>query len=210
MDVTTILKSDHRKVDELFSQIEAASERAMKTRLKIFLKVKKELTVHAAAEEQILYPRMQESRTLRHYAFEAYEEHRLVKQLLAEISALDLDGNAGSGDAWNAKVKVLMELVKHHVREEEGPMFRGLKSELERDELRQMGEALESFKQSYREPPGEAEAEAVPARAADVAADYGEPAGRNGTSRGRGRGRDRDRNQQADERVTGTEQATLH
>ena len=146
MDVTTVLKTDHRKVDALFEQIESASERAGKTKRKLFQQIKQELTVHAEAEEKLVYPRLEEGRESRHIALESYEEHRLVKQLLAEIDALSGDSEDAGG--WDAKVKVLIDMVRHHVKEEEGEMFPKLKAALERDELRQLGEEVEAFKQS--------------------------------------------------------------
>jgi hypothetical protein len=52
-------------------------------------------------------------------------------------------------DVWDAKMKVLIDMVRHHVREEEDEYFKALKKELEQLELRQPGEAVESFKKSF-------------------------------------------------------------
>lgn len=49
---------------------------------------------------------------------EANEEHHLVHVLIAELKELE-----PSDDAFQAKFTVLGELVKHHVKEEEGEMF---------------------------------------------------------------------------------------
>lgn len=146
MDITTLLKKDHRTVDELFERVEAASERALKLKQKLFQQIKSELTVHAAAEEAILYPRMRELDPLRQSAFEAGEEHRLVKQLLEELSSPQ-----ESHELWDAKMKVLIDLVRHHVEEEED-FFKTLKSELDSAELRELGTAIESFKSSFNVP----------------------------------------------------------
>lgn len=145
MDIITILKEDHREVEGLFGRIEAASDRALRMKEKLFEQAKDALTLHAAAEEEILYPRMRELAPLRQASFEAVEEHRLVKQLLTEISELET-GN----EVWGAKVKVLIDMVRHHVREEEGNFFKALRSELGRVELRQMGEAVQAFKESHK------------------------------------------------------------
>ncbi len=147
MDMISILKADHREVEALFDRVEAASDRAVKLKQKLFDKIKTALTVHAAAEEKILYPCMRELRLLHLSSFVAGEEHRLVKQLLAEISEL------GVGDElWDAKVKVLMEMVRHHVQQEETEYFTVLRSELQRSELRQLGELIQSFKDSFQTP----------------------------------------------------------
>ncbi len=144
MDIISLLKEDHREVDALFGRLEAASERALKTKQKLFEQIKEALTVHAEAEEQIVYPRMRELAEARHLSFESLEEHRLVKQELAEIGEI-----AAGSDEWDAKVKVLIDLVRHHVKEEEGEAFKVLRAELEREELREMGERLQMFKSDF-------------------------------------------------------------
>lgn len=147
MNLITLLKEDHKEVEDLFKRIEATSPRAMKTRQKLFLQIKAALTVHSAAEEELLYPRMKEMRELRHDAFLANEEHRLVKQLLDELGSLD----AGE-EQWDAKMSVLMDMVRHHVREEEGEYFKALKLELNRAELMQLGEEVQAFKERFEMP----------------------------------------------------------
>lgn len=142
--VISILKEDHREVDELFERMEAASDRALKMKQKLFAQINEALSAHAAAEEQILYPRMRELRPLRHNSFEAVEEHRLVKQMLAEIGRLEV-----GDEQWNAKVKVLIDLVRHHVKEEEGEYFKILKAKLDKEELRQLGQRIQEFKEGF-------------------------------------------------------------
>jgi len=149
MDIISLLKEDHREVEALFGRIESASERAVKMKQKLFEQIKAALTEHAAAEEKILYPRMRELRPLLLSSFEGVEEHRLVKQLLAELTELD-----ASNEVWNAKMKVLIDLVRLHVQEEETEYFKVLRTELNRTELRQLGEQIQSFKQSFTAPRG--------------------------------------------------------
>lgn len=178
MDVIAVLKEDHKKVEALFKQLEEASDRAKKTKRRLFQQISTELSLHAAAEEAILYPRLQEMPDLRHCAFEAVEEHRLVKQLIAEIAALldsggqpmGQDGGGqgevsdGMGPQWDAKVKVLIDMVRHHVREEEGEIFKDLRAELKRAELVELGEAILMFKKDPK---------AAPAPGADLGQDGG-------------------------------------
>ena len=147
MDIISLLKEDHREVDALFGRIESASERAVKMKQKLFDQIKAALTVHAAVEEKLLYPRMKELRPLRQGAFDSIEEHRLVKQLLAELS----EQNASS-EVWNAKIKVLIDMVRHHVQEEETEYFKVLRTEVNRTELRQLGEEVQSFKENFTAP----------------------------------------------------------
>ncbi|MBL9043362.1 MAG: hemerythrin domain-containing protein [Myxococcales bacterium] len=148
MDIVTVLKADHRNVEQFFSQIESSSDRALKTKERLFLEIKKELTIHMMAEEKILYPRMLDIPELRKAAFEANEEHRLVKQLLDETSEL-----VCGSEQWNAKLKVIKDLVRHHVQEEEGEIFKKLRHSLSSAVLNEMGSAVAEIKSKSRPTP---------------------------------------------------------
>jgi len=110
-DAIALLKADHRKVEDLFEQFEAARKPSRKESLA--KQICTELTVHAMIEEEIFYPACEQAveEDLLH---EAYVEHDGAKVLIAEI-------DAGSPDSefYDAKVKVLSEMIKHHVQEEE-------------------------------------------------------------------------------------------
>ena len=137
MDPIALLKADHRKVEELFKKLEATTERAVKTRTELFEKLNEELTVHALAEEAVLYPENKEIKETRDLGFEAVEEHHVVKILLAELSALSPDT-----EEWTAKLAVLQENVKHHVKEEETEIFPKTKKALSSEELDDLGNRL--------------------------------------------------------------------
>jgi hemerythrin superfamily protein len=137
MDPIALLKADHRKVEELFKKLEDTTERAVKTRTELFEKLNQELTVHALAEEAILYPENKEIKETRELGFEAVEEHHVVKILLAELAALSPDT-----EEWTAKLAVLKENVEHHVKEEEGELFPKTKKALTAEELEEMGNRL--------------------------------------------------------------------
>jgi len=110
-DAIALLKADHRKVEELFAKFEkaSASERKRELAEQICL----ELTVHAQIEEEIFYPAC-EGAVEEDLIKEAYVEHDGAKVLIAEIEA------GGPGDEfYDAKVKVLQEMIEHHVEEEE-------------------------------------------------------------------------------------------
>jgi hemerythrin superfamily protein len=137
MDPIALLKADHRKVEELFKKLEDTTERAVKTRTELFEKLKMELTVHALAEEAVLYPENKEIKETRELGFEAVEEHHVVKILLDELSELSPDT-----EEWTAKLSVLKENVQHHVKEEEGEIFPKTKKALSAEELDEMGARL--------------------------------------------------------------------
>ncbi|MES2950888.1 MAG: hemerythrin domain-containing protein [Pseudomonadota bacterium] len=92
------------------------------------------LTLHATVEEEFFYPAMRATADdAKDQLDEAEVEHASVKELIAQIMAMDPDD-----DLYNAKVKVLGEYVDHHVKEEEGKMFpKANKSALELDEIAQ-------------------------------------------------------------------------
>jgi hemerythrin superfamily protein len=115
MDAFELLRKDHKKVAQLFKEIEAASGQSKKP---IFSRLKSELDVHAHIEEKIFYPALENKEEARDITLEAYEEHKVVKDLLAELAS----GNAPE-DEWDAKLTVLKENVEHHVEEEEGELF---------------------------------------------------------------------------------------
>ena len=118
MNPFTLLKADHKKVAGLLEKLDSTTERGVKTREELFSQLKTELDVHARIEETIFYPALEKADETRDITLEAFEEHRLVKQLLGELESM------GKGEEeWTAKFTVLKENVEHHVEEEEDEMF---------------------------------------------------------------------------------------
>jgi hemerythrin superfamily protein len=110
-DAVTLLKADHRKVEDLFEKFEKSRGKKAEIARQICL----ELSVHAMIEEEIFYPACKDA-VEEDKLDEAYVEHDGAKVLIAEISAGSPDD-----DFYDAKVKVLSEEIKHHVKEEERP-----------------------------------------------------------------------------------------
>lgn len=138
MDPFELLKTDHRKVEQLFSQLESASG---KRKLQVFEQIKTELELHTHIEEKIFYPALEEPEETHDLALEAYEEHAVVKNLLKEL------GRAKTADdEWEAQAKVLKENVEHHVEEEENELFTKAESALDEEELEALGEQMEAEK----------------------------------------------------------------
>ena len=110
-DAIALLKADHREVEELFAKFESASGDGKKQQ--IAEQICTELKIHTAIEEEIFYPAL-EGKIEEDVLAEAYVEHDGAKVLIAEIEA------GGPGDEfYDAKVKVLSEMIEHHVGEEE-------------------------------------------------------------------------------------------
>jgi len=145
MNAFALLKADHEKVAGILESIEETTERAVKGRDELFAQLKSELDLHAMIEEEILYPALEEAEETRDIALEAYEEHRLVKQLLAELEAEPKDS-----EEWTAKFSVLKENVEHHVEEEEGEMFKKARQVLSEEEIETLGNQLQEAKQQNK------------------------------------------------------------
>ena len=141
MNAFALLKADHEKVAGILEKIDETTERAVKGRDELFGQLKAELDLHAMIEEEILYPALEETEEAREITLEAYEEHRLVKQLLAELEAEPKDT-----EEWTAKFSVLKENIEHHVEEEEGEMFTKARKALSKEQIETLGEQLEQAK----------------------------------------------------------------
>ena len=129
-DAIALLKADHRQVETLFEQFEKAPS---KRKLELATKICDALTVHTTIEEEIFYPAFLEATKDEDLHHEAEIEHDAAKKLIAEIEA-----SGPEDDYYDAKVKVLSEMIKHHVKEEEQPggMFaEARKSDMDLDAL---------------------------------------------------------------------------
>lgn len=141
MNVFTLLKADHKKVAGILEKIDSTTERGVKTREELFTQLKTELDVHARIEETIFYPELKKADETRDITLEAFEEHRLVKQLLGELEKMD------KGDEqWTAKFTVLKENVEHHVEEEESDMFPKARKVLSEEQAEILGTQMEEAK----------------------------------------------------------------
>lgn len=115
-DALALLEQDHREVEAFYKQFEQADSSSEKSELA--WKICVALTVHAEIEEEILYPKARRAIEETDLLDEAEVEHMSAKQLIAEISAM-----SPRDKLFDAKVKVLVEYVKHHVKEEENELF---------------------------------------------------------------------------------------
>jgi hemerythrin-like domain-containing protein len=131
MDATSLLIEDHQKVKKLLSELESTTERGVKTREELFTKVKRELVVHEAIEEEIFYPALKQHPKTKEIALEAYEEHHVVDTVMAEIEGVAYDD----------------ENLEHHIDEEEGEMFKQARQVFDQDELAQLGESMMARKE---------------------------------------------------------------
>jgi hemerythrin superfamily protein len=142
-DAVAFLKADHREVEKLFKAFEKAGERAYRSKRKLVDDMTRSLSQHAAIEEQVFYPAVRSAvPEATGDVLEALEEHHIVKWVLSELEGMD-----PTDERFDAKVTVLMENVRHHVREEEGELFPEIRSEMDRKALVELGGKLQEAKE---------------------------------------------------------------
>lgn len=115
-DAIAMLKSDHEAVTLLFAEFEKTHSVSNKKAL--VAEICSALDVHARIEEEIFYPAVKAALKDKLLVPEATVEHAGVKDLIAQLEGAEPDG-----EMYDAKVKVLSEYVKHHVKEEQNEMF---------------------------------------------------------------------------------------
>ena len=115
-EATALLKADHQLVSKLFEEYEGTRSDTKKA--EIVSRICTELTVHAQIEEEIFYPAVKEVLNDGELVPEATVEHATLKDLISQIEGIEPDG-----EMYDAKVKVLSEYVKHHVKEEQNEIF---------------------------------------------------------------------------------------
>ncbi|HZN43490.1 MAG TPA: hemerythrin domain-containing protein [Actinomycetota bacterium] len=142
MDAITLLKDDHDRLKKLLNELDATTERGVKTREQLLGRVKDELTVHESIEEEIFYPALKEHPKTKEITLEAYEEHHVVDMVMKEIEGLPFDD-----ERWGAKFTVMKENIEHHIEEEEGQMFKQARQVFEEEELEALGERMAARKE---------------------------------------------------------------
>jgi hemerythrin superfamily protein len=144
MDAITLLKNDHKTVEQLFKRFEKAGDRAHVAKREIVDRIIEELAIHASIEEQVFYPVARATvPDTEDIALESLEEHHIVKWLLSELDDLD-----PTNERFDAKVTVLIENVRHHVEEEEEEFFPKVRNALGRNALADLGQAMADAKKS--------------------------------------------------------------
>ena len=131
-DAIKLLTKDHREVEALFKKFEGAKDDDSE-KADIVAQICEALSVHAEIEEEIFYPAAREALSEKGEDLldEAEVEHASIKSFVAQLEEAEPDE-----ELYDAKVKVLTEYVKHHVKEEEGELFPKVKkTDLDLDQL---------------------------------------------------------------------------
>ena len=144
MNAIELLKADHKIVKDILSQLSSSTDRAVKKRTELLRKLEMEITVHTSLEEEILYPAFKEAggKDEAEMYYEAKEEHRTVDSLVLP----DLKVTDPSAPEFAGRVKVVKELLEHHIEEEETEMFPLAQKLLGKAALDELGAQMETLK----------------------------------------------------------------
>jgi iron-sulfur cluster repair protein YtfE (RIC family) len=136
------LHNDHSDVDTLLGQITDSANGVERARL--FSELKSKLIPHLEAEQEVLYRRLEmgKSEESRKYGIEGTSEHAIAERQVEKISGL----RSPMSDEWTAELKVLQDLLEHHVSEEESTGFSCARDEFTKEQLEAMSRQFRTRK----------------------------------------------------------------
>jgi len=148
MNAIELLKQDHEVVKKLLGELSETTERAVKKRTELLRRIELELTQHTAIEEEIFYPALKEAgeKDDAKMYYEAKEEHRTVDSLVLP----DLKKTQPDSVEFSGRVKVLKELLEHHIEEEEQEMFPRAEELLDHPTLDRLATAMQQMKKDIK------------------------------------------------------------
>ncbi|VVO38475.1 hemerythrin domain-containing protein [Pseudomonas fluorescens] len=144
MNAIRLLEQDHVRVKDILGQLSESTERAVKKRTELIAKLEMEITIHTRLEEEILYPAFKKAGGKEQVVMyhEAKEEHRTVDSLVLP----DLKATDPGTPEFSGRVKVVKELLEHHIEEEETEMFPQAEKLLGKATLEELGAQMEALK----------------------------------------------------------------
>ncbi len=149
LDIIDLILQDHKPLKKLIEVLKD-SEVNFPEKKFTFQEFAPLLLLHADSEEKSLYIRMKNEKKLRMQSFEGDVEHGLAAQLIEEIQNM-----GGDEDLWMAKVKVLAELVEHHIIEEETEMLKDVRKEFDAVTRYVIGQEYTNLKNDYTSAPND-------------------------------------------------------
>jgi len=145
MDIFKVLTTEHEKVHKILEQLQQTSSRATGRREKLLQSLGANLLPHMYAEEQCFYQILLDETSEQEDVYSALEEHRAATMVLS-----DLTDAATDDPRWMARLKVLKELIEHHVEEEESQIFDIAHEVIDKDRSE---EVAKRFKEMKKEAP---------------------------------------------------------
>ncbi len=144
MNIQTLIRLDHNKVNTIFTEIGATKE--PQKLQEYFGQLYKDLLTHAQAEEEVVYPRVR-SFYGDENTQELYDEQAEMKRMLDEIKAID----PSSADMFRSKIKDLMDVVGDHVRQEESTLFAAIDRNCSTEQKEQMATEFKAAKSKIQQ-----------------------------------------------------------
>lgn len=137
------LHNDHQEVNAMLASLMKSEDNAERNAL--YKEMMTKLLAHAHAEQQVLYRKLEKSEEekTRSFALEGTNEHQILEQQLQQMAK----ARNKADEKWTAQLKVLTELVTHHVKEEESTGFSAARSEFDSETLNKMGEQFQRQKE---------------------------------------------------------------
>jgi hemerythrin superfamily protein len=146
MQIRQLLHKEHQKVLQISERLIESSDRAIKTRQQQLARLREALLPHMESEEEFFYPFLLENCSQRGQVHEAFEEHAAARKVLQDIEGTDV-----ADESWVPKMRVLHELLEHHIQEEEGELFEMTSSAVDDRQARQMGQQFHQIEGRRRQ-----------------------------------------------------------
>ncbi|BAY43438.1 hemerythrin HHE cation binding domain-containing protein [Scytonema sp. HK-05] len=147
LNIQDVIRLDHNKVNTLFTEL-LASQDPQKIQ-EYFGQIYKDLSAHAEAEEQVVYPRVRPFYG-QNDTQELYDEQAEMKRMLEEIKAI----NPSNMDQFKGKIKQLMDAVGDHIRQEESTMFAAIRNNLSTEQSEQLATEFKAAKTQIQQKQG--------------------------------------------------------
>lgn len=146
MEITKALHTDHQQLKKLIRAVNKSEDADERRRL--FTEFAELLIKHSKAEEKVVYDALIATgeEEEEEAGYEGYTEHGLAETLLKQLKA----GGDPMSPEWSAKAKVLMEMLDHHIKEEEDEVFSQVKEDFDTAARKEMGEAFEAQKEKVK------------------------------------------------------------
>lgn len=138
------LKQEHSEVKQILEELAKTTSNAAKSREKLFGKLTQKLLPHMAAEEGAFYSVLQEKKEVMQDVLEAFEEHHAARNVFDELVNLPFtEAN------WGAKLNVFKEMIEHHIKEEEGQIFKDTREALSPEQIEKIFIHLKEIEENH-------------------------------------------------------------
>ena len=146
MEITKALHTDHMELKKLIKAVNKSEDGEERKRL--FTQFAELLVKHSRAEEKVVYDALIKTgeEEEEEAGYEGYTEHGLADSLLEKLKA----GADPRSPEWSAEAKVMMEILEHHIKEEEDEVFSQVKEDFDTSERKDMGDAFEAQKEQMK------------------------------------------------------------